>query len=370
MLYLDHAATSFPKPQPVLDAIVHWYTELGVSSSRGSSHRCVETAQIVQRARAGIGRMCGVPAARVAFTSGATESINLFLRALLRTGDRVLTTAFEHSSVVRPLVQLERDRGIALSVLPADGGGGLDPAAVRTALQQRPRLLVFTHASNVTGAVLDAAAFCAEARARGTTTLLDVSQTAGHLPIDVGADAIAGSAHKALLGPPGLGFLAVRADLELAPQKQGGTGSSTALAEHPTEWPQAFEAGTPNTPAICGLDAALRWHAAHGAGVLLQRAVDAVAELASALAADPRCRLLPPPPGPRTPVLSFVRSDLDPAEVGAILDQHDIHVRTGHHCAPWIHPYLGTALAGTVRISPGADITASDIRQVSAVLAS
>ncbi len=369
MLYLDHAATSYPKPQPVLDAIAHWYTDLGVSSTRGSSHRCTEVAAIVHRARAGIGRLVGLPADRVAFTSGATESINLFLRAFLRCGDRVVTTAFEHSSVIRPLRQLARERDLRLDVLPPDASHGLDPTTVRTALAALPtRLLVFTHASNVTGTVFDAAAFCSEARAVGARTLVDVSQTAGHFAIDVGADAIAGSAHKALLGPPGLGFLGTRSDLELPPQKQGGTGSSAALAEHPTDWPQAFEAGTPNTPAIAGLDAALRHAAAVAPGRALQRALAAIDELTAMRAGDARYRVLPAP-GRRTPVLSFVRPDLDPADIGAILDQHDIHVRTGHHCAPLLHPLLGTAAGGTVRVSPGGEISADDIRRVSAALA-
>ncbi|MGE3171046.1 MAG: aminotransferase class V-fold PLP-dependent enzyme [Planctomycetota bacterium] len=368
-LYLDHAATSFPKPAPVLAAIQRWYTELGVSSARGSSRRCAEVAAIVDRARSGIAGLCGVATPRVAFTSGATESINLFLRAVLRRGDAVVTTAFEHSSVARPLQQLARDLELQVRVVPPDADGGLGVDAVRAAVRAaRPRLLVFTHASNVTGAVLDAAAFCAVARDLGALSLLDASQTIGHLPAAVGADAVAASAHKALLGPPGLGFLAVQPSLDLPPQKQGGTGSSAALAEHPTTWPLAFEAGTPNTPAIVGLDAALRYHAEQPPGAALGRALAALQALEDRLRRDPRYRLLAPA-GPRVPVLSFTHQDLDAAEVGAILDDHDVQVRTGHHCAPWIHAHLGTALGGTVRVSPGADVSADDILRVSAALA-
>lgn len=370
MLYLDQAATSWPKPPPVLAAVEHWFRELGVSAERGSSRRCAAVAERVQAARAALGRLAGLPAERVAFTSGATESINLFLRGFLRPGDRVLTTAFEHSSVVRPLVALRGELPLELAVMPPDPDGGLSPATVVLHLESfRPRLLAFTHGSNVTGAVFDAAAFCGAARERGIATLVDASQTAGHLPLGVGADAIAASAHKALLAPPGLGFLAVRPDLPLRAQKQGGTGSSRALAEHPTAWPAAFEAGTPNTPAILGLDAALRWRAARPAGADFGEALARTGELAALLGADGRCRLLLPPPGPRLPVLSFVRSDLDPAEVGAILDAAGVHVRTGHHCAPWLHEHLGTAAAGTVRVSPGPEVTAADIRRVSAALA-
>lgn len=372
MIYLDQAATSFPKPQPVLDAVQHWFTELGVSADRGSSARCAAVARQVQAARAGIGRLVGLPPSRVAFTSGATEAINLFLRAFLSPGDRVLTTAFEHSSVVRPLLALRAERGLELHKLEPGVEGGLELDDVAATLAAfRPRLFVFTHGSNVTGTVLDAAACCELARRHGTATLLDASQTAGLLPLSCGADAVAASAHKALLAPPGLGFLAVQEHLLLAPQKQGGTGSSRALEAHPAEWPAAFEAGTPNTPAIVGLAAALATGSVPPAAVRLQRALDHLDAIRAMLHADPRVRMLAAPMDARQrlPILSFVRSDLDPAEVGAVLDARDIHVRTGHHCAPWLHQHLGTAPAGTVRISPGHDLSADDIRAVSAALA-
>jgi selenocysteine lyase/cysteine desulfurase len=370
MLYLDHAATSYPKPESVLAAMTHWYRDLGVSSSRGSSHRCTEVAQLVQRARRGLATMCGVAASRVAFTSGATESINLFLRAFLRPGDAVLTTAFEHSSVARPLVALQRERALSLTVLPPDADGGIAPASVQRALlHARPRLFVFTHASNVTGALFDAAAFGELARAHGATTLLDASQTAGQVPIGGFTDAIALSAHKALLGPPGLGALCVREGLELEPQKQGGTGTSQALEMHPVEWPLAFEAGTPNTPAVCGLDAALGLLTPAHQRERYTAALLATLAFESELRENPRVRIITPT-SVRIPVLSFVHADLDAADVGAILDALDIHVRTGHHCAPWLHRHLGTTAAGTVRVSPGPFVTADDIRRVSAALAS
>lgn len=367
MIYLDHAATSHPKPEPVLQAVVRWYRELGVSADRGDSRRCAEVAAGVRAARTGVGRLCGMPADRVAFTSGATEALNLFLRAFLRPGDRVLTTAFEHSSVARPLVALQRERGLQLEVLPPGADGGLGADTVRAALDAfRPRLLAFTHASNVTGLVLDAAALCELARARGCRTLLDASQTAGVLPLAVGADAVVASCHKSLLAPPGLGFLAAGAELALPAQKQGGTGSSRALTEHPAEWPTAFEAGTPNTPAILGLAAALRWLAETGPP--RQAGLDLVDALAEDLRAR-GCRLLQPPPdAERLPILSFLHPSLDPAEVGLLLDSAGIHVRTGYHCAPWLHAHLGTASGGTVRVSPGPGITADDIRAVSAAL--
>lgn len=369
MIYLDHAATSFPKPPGVLVAIQRWYNELGVSADRGDSSRCSEVRRDVEATRRGLADLAGARAERVAFTSGATESLNLALRALLRPGDTVLTTAFEHSSVVRPLLALQRERNLRVEVLPASAFGTLATDTAREALARlHPRLFVFTHASNVTGAVLDAAALCAIAREHGILTLLDVSQTAGLLSIDVGADLLAGSAHKGLHGPPGLGFLIARPDLELPSQKQGGTGSSVALAEHPLQWPQAFEAGTPNTPAILGLLAALEWLRKRGIDNLRNATLARTAELAEGLAQKPGVKLLLPQ-GPRTGVLSFVHRDYDPTEIGSMLDAAGIHVRSGFHCAPWLHQALGTSASGTLRMSPGPDLSAGDIQQALAAVA-
>lgn len=369
MIYLDHAATSFPKPAAVLEAVANWYRNLGVSAERGDSRRCTAVRSAVAAVRAAVGQLAGQPGDRVAFVSGATEALNLALRALLRPGDAVLTTAFEHSSVVRPLRALVAERHLALHVLPVAADGGLDLAAAHNALRDhRPRLFVFTHASNVTGAVFDAAALCAEARRCGVLTLLDASQTAGYLDLAVGADLVVASAHKALLGPPGLGFAIARPELELPPQKQGGTGSSAALADHPTTWPAAFEAGTPNTPAILGLGAALRWLATAPPAQRLQTALAHVDALHDALCADAAVRCLVPPPGPRLPILSFVHAHYDPAELGAMFDAAGVHVRTGFHCAPWVHQGLGTATAGTVRLSPGPELSATELREAAAVV--
>jgi selenocysteine lyase/cysteine desulfurase len=313
--------------------------------------------------------MVGMPAERVAFTSGATEAINLFLRGFLQPGDRVLTTRMEHSSVVRPLLALQRERNLELQVLEIDQGLGIDPARVRELLRDfRPRLFTFTHASNVTGAVLDAAAFCELGTAARCTTLVDASQTAGVLDLRLQADAVAASCHKSLLAPPGLGFLAVKDGVPLSVQKQGGTGSSRALAEHPVQWPQAFEAGTPNTPAILGLEAALTVIRQRDAAASLAQGLGLIDELDQLLQRAGRYRVLRPA-GRRVPVLSFVHETMDPAEIGLLLDAADIHVRTGFHCAPWIHDALGTASAGTVRVSPGPGITADDIRAAAATLA-
>ena len=364
MIYLDHASTSFPKPGPVVAAVQRWFTEVGVSAARGAGSGCAVAANEVAAARAGIAALLDLPDQRVAFVSGATEGLNLTLRALLQPGDHVVTTAFEHSSVVRPLRALQAERQLVLHVVPPDARGGLDPSAVAAELRARPcRLVVMTHASNVTGACFDAAAVAAAAHESGALCVLDASQTAGWHDLRVGADVVIASCHKALQAAPGLGFVAVRAGLDLAPQKQGGTGSSRALDTHPVDWPTAFEAGTPNTPALFGLAAALRLstNRARTREQLLAYALARCDELVAGLRDVAPIRVLPTPPGPRVPVVSLVHEALDPAELGAILDGAGFVVRTGHHCAPWVHRWFGTEAAGTVRISPGHDTGSDDI---------
>jgi selenocysteine lyase/cysteine desulfurase len=368
MIYLDHAATSFPKPPAVLAAVRRWFEEVGVSADRGDGARCQEARREVAAARRAVAEMTGVRAERVAFVSGATEGLNLVLRALLRRGDVVVTTVFEHSSVVRPLVALHRERDLGLRIVAPGANGELPLDRVAAALQGA-RLFVFTHASNVTGAVLPAASLCEAARAAGVLTVLDASQTAGLLDVRAGADVVVASGHKALHGPPGIGFVAAGVGVELLPQKQGGTGSSRALAEHPTDWPTAFEAGTPNTPGIFGLRAALQWIAERSPAHLLASGARHVEVLAERLARVPGVRLIAPGTGPRVPVLSFVHERFDPAELGAMFDAAGVHVRTGFHCAPWLHEHLGTQATGTVRVSPGPLLSDSDLDAAVAAIA-
>lgn len=369
-LYLDHAATSWPKPAQVRDAVLRWFDAVGVSAERGDGPRHRSVRAEIAFARDGIADLCGVTAERVAFCSGATEGLNLALRALLAAGDRVVTTACAHSSLARPLQALARERGCAIRIVPTDGDGRVRAAAVAAALAEAPTaLLALNHASNVTGAVVDAAACVSAARAAGARTLLDASQTAGAIAIDVGADVVVASCHKSLMAPPGVGFVAARGGVELSPQKQGGTGSSRAADEHPREWPSAFEAGTPNTPGLFGLAAALRWRRTCDPSARLAAARARAAELVTALRALPRVRLFAANEAGSMPVLSFRHSDYDPAEVGAIVGQEGFTVRTGHHCAPWIHRHLGTEAGGVVRVSPGGETSAATIAAFASLIA-
>ncbi len=380
---LDHAATSWPKPDVVLAAITEWFTQCGVSPNRGDSeiHRVV--ADRILAARSNIALRCGqgFVAQHVAFTSGATESLHLFLHGFLRPGDRVMTTVADHSSMLRPLHAMQSERGIELEILPVDPITGIDLDAASAKLGARPyRLLAMTHASNVTGLVLDAKTLMATAKQHGVTTLLDASQSFGALPVDIGADAVVASAHKSLLGPPGCGFLAVLPAIEdLSSPKLGGTGSARATLEHPARWPDAFEAGTPNSPAIFGLHAALRACDPNTREVRLARAsvacdllLDALLERTGTVrfVASPRTenhRDAPTSPADCLPILAFTVADQHPAETAALLGLHGVIARAGHHCAPLAHAGFSDSADGvgfsdgSVRLSPGPDLTADAI---------
>lgn len=363
MIYLDHAATSHPKPAAVIAAVQRWYEEVGVSPERGDGPATRDASATMRRCRERLGRRTGHSPDRVAFCSGATEGLNLTLRALAGQGARVATTCFEHSSVVRTLHGLRKDRGVQIS--KAKSTAELC-AVLRTS---KPDLAVMTHASNVTGEIFDAAAVAETARALGIPFVLDASQSAGYLPLDVGASVVVASAHKALHGPPGLGFISVDDDQAMLPQKFGGTGSSTALEHHPVKWPQAFEAGTPNMPAIYGLDAALTWLDEAGEAVLLRRARAALARLRRRLEATNDFVVHAAPAGEGLPVMSLCHARYDPLEMTAILAGAGVHARAGFHCAPWIHEHLGTQVAGTLRLSPGPATTDAELDEAGALLA-
>jgi cysteine desulfurase / selenocysteine lyase len=366
-IYLDHAATSFPKPPAVLDAVGRWFREQGVSANRGDSQRCAEVAARVADVRARLGKMCGVPAHRVVFTSGATESLNLFLDGFLDHGDRYLTTSLEHSSLARPLRHLGERRALEGEVIPTDPEGRIEPRRFAAEMDRTPpRLVAFSHASNVLGTVLDARSICTDARQRGIITLLDASPTAGLLDLDVGADVVVGSAHKSLLAPPGLGFLAVREGVPLRVTRFGGTGSSVALDTQPETWPSAMESGTPNTPAILGLGAALDFIDERGRDAILEAELGLIDQFRIELKG--RATLHGTGDGPRIPVLSFNVQGFDAAEIGLLLDAAGIEVRTGFHCAPHLFENLPHTAGGTVRVSVGPFNSASDVRELTTAL--
>lgn len=368
-IYLDHAATSYPKAAGVVAAITQFFSDVGVNPGRAGYGRAAAAARIIFSAREAAARLFGVPdSRRLVFLPNATSGLNLALRGLLRPGDHVVATSMEHNAVMRPLRWLRDHAGVSVSLVRADALGRVAPGDVAAALTPATRLVVVNHASNVCGTVQPLAAI-KDAVGR-LPLLVDAAQSAGHVPIDVtldGLDGLAFTGHKALGGPPGSGGLWLREGLEPEPLVLGGTGSSSASEEAPAVWPDRHEAGTPNAPAIAGLGAALGLLAAAG-GVAATQALEAALfeRLWEGLSAVPDLRLFGPPPGAeRTPTLSVTLTGRSPSEVGLLLErEHGVLVRVGLHCAPEAHRTLGTFPAGTVRLALGRTNSAGDVDAV------
>ena len=348
IIYLNNAATSWPKPGCVAEAV-----KKALQSPPGSMHRGgLEDFDVFGAVRQKLARLLGVPNPDgIALGANATWGLNLAIHGIrLREGDVVVATKAEHNSVLRPLHAREKTDGIRVICLDTDRTGRVPLPAWEKAMKEfRPRLAIFPHASNVTGAVHDAAAMAAMAKSAGAAVLLDASQSLGWIPVEAGAwgiDLVAFTGHKYLLGPQGTGGLYVGRNLELQPWLQGGTGIRSDLEDMPEEMPLRLEAGTGNEPSFHGLLAALEWAEEHpldrrSAQALMGRLRQGLEEAGAHVIV---------PEGAATPVASFTLPGESVADVGYMLEEsYDILCRTGLHCAPLLFPCLG--VPETVRIS-------------------
>ena len=365
-IYLDQAATSFPKAPGTADAVYRYMTECGCSVSRGGYAGAYSAEELVYDTRVLLCRLFGCDETdpkKTVFTKNVTESLNVLLKGLLRPGDHVLVSSMEHNAVMRPLGQLAK-QGIRVTRVPCAGDGSMDPADLEARIEKDTKAVVMLHASNVCGTVLPAAEIGAICRARGIRFILDTAQTAGILPLNMEAmnvDALAFTGHKGLLGPQGTGGFLIREEMaaELEPLITGGTGSISHTEDIPDFLPDRFEAGTPNLPGIAGLNASLSWLLAQPKGSLLTHELKLTARFLrdmEALEAEGLLRIIGKHGTEgRTGVVSIVPLHMDPAELAFRLDErYGIATRVGLHCAPAAHQTLGTWPAGTVRFSFGA----------------
>jgi selenocysteine lyase/cysteine desulfurase len=365
--YLDNAATTWPKPPAVLDAWLAAARDLGATAGRAAYRDAVEADAIRSRARGAVARLLGgVDPLRVALPGGCTLALNLTIHGLLRSGGHAIATAADHNATLRPLHWLASHGLIELTVVPCDAAGRVDPAAIAAAWRADTRLVVLSHASNVTGAVQPVRAIADIAHERNGLLLLDAAQSLGQLACDVatlGADVVAAAGHKWLLGTAGVGILWARAGLDIETLVQGGTGSGSDSLDMPEAFTDRMEAGTPDVPALAALSAGIRWLEAESILTVGGRCRGLAAECASRLAAIRGVRVVAVPDGP--PIVSFLVEDYDPADVAVLVEQvAGVQVRSGHHCAAAIHRHLGTQAGGTVRASFGPFNTADDVDAV------
>lgn len=375
-IYLDNAATSFPKPPSVAEAMLRYMQEIGASVNRGVYASAQETGMTSLLLRENLCRLFHHnDPTHCVLTSGNTMGLNMILRGWLRPGDHCLVSAMEHNAVMRPLQALAAD-GVAFDRVPCDQQGRMDPEDLRRMIRPNTRLVLITHASNVGGGVQDAAAVGEICRARGIPFALDAAQTAGHWEIDFdrwGLSALSVPGHKGLMGPSGIGALLLSQDFarELRPIVTGGTGSASDLELQPMYMPDRFESGTPNLPGIYGLEAAVSFILHTGTAALQAHETALTTRLLAQLLEIPHiCLAGPWELANRVGVVSVDFQKVDNAEAAFRLeDAYGILTRCGLHCAPAAHKTLGTFPQGTVRLSFGWFTTPEEIDAAAAAIA-
>ena len=355
MIYFDNAATTLQKPECVLRAVIEAMTTFG-NPGRGVHEPALAASRAVYETRCALAQLFhGENPANIAFTANATAALNTAIKGILNPGDHVITTAMEHNSVLRPLYELE-DRGVELTILPADDRGRIDCNAISAAIRDNTRAIVCTHGSNLTGNLLDIGKIGAIAKAHGLLFVVDASQTAGVFPIDVqkmDIDILCFTGHKGLLGPQGTGGLYVREGVGVRPLLTGGSGVQSHSKAHPAQMPTALESGTLNAHGLAGLNAGVRWLLETGIDTLRQKELDLMWAFYEGVREIPEITVYGDfSARERCPIVSLNVRDYDSAQVSdALFSQYGIATRPGAHCAPLMHDALGTGSRGGVRFS-------------------
>lgn len=373
MIYLDNSATTLKKPAVVIEAVTNALSQLG-NSGRGVHEDSLKSSEVIFQTRQALCRLFnGEQARQIVFTSGATESLNLAIEGMLFGNDHVITTALEHNSVLRPLYRMQKEKGLELTIIPADKQGNLDYSDFESAIKEQTKAIIVTHASNVTGNIVDLEKISGICEKHGLYLIVDASQSAGVLPIDVQAlkiDLLCFTGHKSLYGPQGTGGLYVRPGISLRPLKVGGSGIDTFNPQHPTSFPTALEAGTLNGHGIAGLGAGVHYlldqtieKLSQETGRISQLFYEEVSKIDDLIvygdfSTNQRC-----------PIVSLNLGQRDSAEISDLLSyEYGIATRSGGHCAPLMHEALGTKEQGVVRFSFSSFTTEHEIWEAIAAL--
>ena len=371
-MYIDNAATSFPKPERVYTAVNDWLRN-GMAAGRGSHQGTDDTGRMIDLGRSKLAQLLGLSSpSGIIHTLNCTDSLNIILQGFLSAGDHVVASQLDHNSVLRPLQELKQ-RGITVELANFDPASGLIDVEQFTRLvsSQPTRLVVITHASNVMGTIQPIQDLIRIAHNAGAAVLLDAAQTAGHVPIsmhDMGIEFLATAGHKGLLGPLGTGILCIGNGLEssVRPLRYGGTGTSSELLEQPLEMPSRYESGNANVPGIAGLGAGAEWILKESVERIHEKIHTLTQRLMEGLREIPGVELLSPRHTRNVGIVTFNIHNQDCREVAMILDQSfQIQCRAGLHCAPLAHRALGTfEKGGAVRLSPGVFTTDDEIKAV------
>ncbi len=371
MIYFDNAATSYPKPEEVLAAIIDFTNNIGGSPGRSGHRLSIEAARILYQCRENLAELFNVSdPLKIIFTLNATEAINLVLKGLLHRGDHVITSSMEHNAVMRPLHELEKN-GVQVQVIPCTFDGIFNPEDIERTIKKNTALIVLNHASNVTGSILPVQCAGKIAKKNNILFLVDAAQTAGSYPLDIEKnhiDLLAFTGHKGLFGPTGTGGLVIGENVDIrkiAPLKTGGTGSRSESEIHPDFLPDLYESGTPNIAGIAGLNAGVRYILERGIEEIRQYEVSLTEKLIQGLKEISGVTVYGKNNSEeQAAVVSFNINDQSPSDIGLKLDEeYDIMCRVGLHCSPSAHRTIGTFPAGTVRFSMSIFNTAQEIEK-------
>ena len=355
MIYLDSSATSFLKPPQVAEAVFRSFNTIG-NAGRGAHAPTLNASRLIYDTREKLAALFGTPdPSRIAFTCNATEALNIAIHGAIHPGEHVITTACEHNSVLRPLYLKEKE-GTELTIIPADKKGRIRYDLLESSVKSNTSAIVLTHASTVSGNVTDLAFVSNFAKKHGLLLIVDASQTAGSLPINVvkmGIDILCFTGHKGLFGPQGTGGLYVREGLTLSPLKSGGSGIHSFDRQHPTDMPTALEAGTLNGHGIAGLNAGLDYILSTGVKNIHAKEISLARRFVNGISDISDLKLYGDIDAPlRTPIISLNIGNMSSASVSDILwEDYEICVRAGAHCAPLMHKTFGTEKQGAVRFS-------------------